>query len=88
MEQADTKNCPYCGEEILSIAIKCKHCGEFLVDQPNPETTPSASLPAQPVQRIEVKAKEGCFLQTLNLGCIVIVVALVAFTLFLIIANQ
>lgn len=24
------KNCPYCGEQILSIAKKCKHCGEFL----------------------------------------------------------
>lgn len=24
------KNCPYCGEKILSIAKKCKHCGEFL----------------------------------------------------------
>lgn len=26
----DTKRCPYCGEEILAIAKKCKHCGEFL----------------------------------------------------------
>ncbi|MCM1264727.1 MAG: zinc ribbon domain-containing protein [Candidatus Gastranaerophilales bacterium] len=26
----DTKRCPYCGEEIKSTAIKCKHCGEFL----------------------------------------------------------
>lgn len=25
-----TKECPYCGEEILSIAKKCKHCGEWL----------------------------------------------------------
>ena len=26
------KGCPYCGEEILAIAKKCKHCGEWLND--------------------------------------------------------
>lgn len=26
----ETKGCPYCGEEILAIALKCKHCGEYL----------------------------------------------------------
>ena len=26
----DTKQCPYCSEEILTTAKKCKHCGEYI----------------------------------------------------------
>ena len=31
--QSTTQPCPYCGEQILLAAIKCKHCGEFLDDR-------------------------------------------------------
>lgn len=40
-----TKRCPYCGEEILAVAKKCKHCGEWLdentqVSMPQPTAVP------------------------------------------------
>lgn len=37
MNMNETKNCPYCGEEILAGARKCKHCGEWLEEEAKPK---------------------------------------------------
>jgi hypothetical protein len=29
----EMKTCPFCGEQVLREAIKCKHCHEFIVDE-------------------------------------------------------
>ena len=36
------QNCPYCGEEILAVATKCKHCGEWL------DKTATSKVPFKP----------------------------------------
>ena len=46
----EQKRCPFCGEQILQIAIKCKHCGSDLnrstPQTPAPGTSPGDTIPA------------------------------------------
>lgn len=48
---AVSTSCRYCGEEILSTALKCKHCGEFLDGRPRDPVAPQVIIHhAPPVQ--------------------------------------
>ncbi len=38
----ETKKCPMCGEEILAVAVKCKHCGSDLAEKPTAGTAAPA----------------------------------------------
>lgn len=49
--QLQTKQCPFCAEEILASAAKCKHCGSML-----PETN-QAGLSAQAIQQMSSETK-------------------------------
>lgn len=55
--------CPECGKDISEKATHCIHCGY-----------PIKPRSAQPVQIVH---QEGCFLKTLNAGCLVVVVIVV-----------
>jgi hypothetical protein len=70
--------CPECGTQVSEKASSCPKCAYPL--RPN--------LPEQPLvtpkPTVIVKSKEGCFLQTLNTGCMVIAViaAITALSIF------
>jgi len=85
--EPETKDCPYCGEQILTKAKKCKHCGEILdallkrqrqAELRSSQPSPQASGPPPAQEKTVVKSGgEGIFLQSCNVGCAIILIIIV-----------
>ena len=58
MEQ-NLKTCPYCGEEIMATAKKCKHCGEWLEEEPLKESTDVAEIETEEDEENYITSKNS-----------------------------
>ena len=74
-------NCSECGKEISNRADKCPNCGNPINE--------SGIIPSSYQSTSDIHGKdEGCFMQTLNLGCVITVVIIVIIVLFVIIVGS
>ena len=88
MSEAETKPCPMCGETILAVAKKCKHCRSTLDEQPAPPPAPVASIqssaPAQagtalhPAAQAVAKAQPRAANSAAGIGCLGVILCFVA----------
>jgi hypothetical protein len=80
----EIKKCPYCGKSILAIAKVCKHCGQSLAPQPQPQLQPQPQPQLQP----QAQAHTGKFSPKLIIAALGVVAALVAVVVIVIINNK
>ena len=67
-------NCPECGTEVSEKADKCPKCA-YPINKPELHSSR------------ESESREGCFLQTLNFGCMAVVGIILFFIIVFIFAS-
>lgn len=69
----DEKICPYCGEIIKKVAIKCKHCETFLDNNNNKQNVKKEVS-------ISPKVKKICKISIISLFSVVLLICAASFT--------
>ena len=64
----ETKKCPFCAEEVLAVAIKCKHCGSMLSG-----AAPGVALTPEPQMSQTNSELLGIFLLCIPLASAVLI---------------
>jgi hypothetical protein len=73
METEKMKTCPCCGETILFIAKKCKHCGEWLEDKSESSTFEEEGAKVnQPVEINDVSSQVDALTEAINVSTTII----------------
>ena len=72
-------NCPECRTEVSDKAEKCLKCAYPITNNnsKSDNISSNSNSSSKNETRVVVKAKEGCFLQTLNTGCFIIAIIIV-----------
>lgn len=79
------KNCRYCGEEILAVAIKCKHCQSMLATADDEESKRMAYFRKAYEQKAERDSSQD---DTIRLPFKLLTGIIIAFFLFLYFKNE
>jgi len=74
----ETKPCPFCGEPILAIAIKCKHCGSDLTAKERGKPAAPAPQPKS-ISPVKVSKKKS----PIKTGCGFLIVIIVGIPLLI-----
>ena len=66
----ETKQCPFCGEEIKTIAKKCRFCGEMLIEREEKTCLNKAEILKNTSSAVYAKASEKLsgFIDRLSAG--------------------
>ena len=65
---SDTKPCPYCGEEIKKVAVRCKHCQADLSKPVEADFKGAQPATAKPMDDFEVRFLEFAYKSTTTLN--------------------